>query len=58
VQLIEPFGATPRVTQLPLNQLNQGQWQTTIGKSGGVLAITPLTPFVDSPANYWLKIEQ
>ncbi len=58
VQLIEPLGATPRVTQLPLTQLNQGQWQTTIGNSGGVLAITPLTPFVDSPANYWLKIEQ
>ncbi|MCZ7670110.1 MAG: hypothetical protein M5U34_24505 [Chloroflexi bacterium] len=46
------------MTRLLLNELNQGQWQTEIGKGGGVLAITPLTPFVDAPAHYWLKISE
>ncbi len=58
VQLIEPDNPTPQVTRLLLNGLNQGQWQTEIGKGGGVLAITPLTPFVDAPAHYWLKISE
>ncbi len=58
VQFIEPEGPNPNVTRLSLNELNQGQWQLEIGKNGGVLAITPLTPYVNSPANYWLKIEQ
>jgi hypothetical protein len=57
VQFIEPLGPTPRVTHLMLNELNQGQWQLNIDKGGGSLAITPLTPYVDTPANYWLKIE-
>lgn len=57
VQFIEPLGPTPQVTRLTLNDLNQGQWQLDIGKKGGVLAITPLTPYIDSPADYWLKIE-
>ena len=57
VQFIEPTGPAPQVTRLILNELNQGQWQVNVGKKGGVLAITPLTPYVDSPADYWLKIE-
>jgi immune inhibitor A len=57
VQFIQPNGPSPQVTRLMLNDLNQGQWQLNVDKGGGVLAITPLTPYVDSPANYWLKIE-
>jgi immune inhibitor A len=57
VQLIED-GPIPTVLRLPLNELNQGQWRLEIGKAGGVLAITPLTPFVDAPANYWLMVEE
>jgi len=57
VQFIEPIGPRPQVTRLLLNDLNQGQWQLNVTKGGGVLAITPLTPYVSSPANYWLKIE-
>ncbi|MBE2222591.1 MAG: immune inhibitor A [Anaerolineae bacterium] len=57
VQFIEPLGPDPQVTRLMLNELNQGQWQLNVGKKGGVLAITPLTPYVDSPADYWLTIE-
>jgi immune inhibitor A len=58
VQFIEPNSPTPKVARLLLNELNQGQWQIDIGKGDGVLAITPLTPFVSAPADYWLKIEQ
>ena len=54
VQFIEP-GDNPRVTRLPLNELNQGQWRLTVGRDGGVIAITPATPFTDDTAVYWLK---
>jgi len=56
VQFIEG-GPNPRVTPLALNQLKQGQWEIEVGKAGGVLAITPLTPFVDDTASYWFQIE-
>jgi hypothetical protein len=51
-------GPQPRVTQLPLNQLNQGQWTIEVGKGGGALAIVPLTPFIDDMATYWLHIDE
>lgn len=57
VQLIEG-GPNPRVTPLPLNELNQGRWTVDVGKGGGVLVITPLTPFVNESATYWLNVEQ
>jgi hypothetical protein len=57
VQLIEG-GPDPRVTPLPLNELNQGQWTVDIGKGGGVLVVTPLTPFINETATYWLSLEQ
>lgn len=57
VQLIED-GPSPRVTPLPLNELNQGQWTVDIGKGGGVLVVSPLTAFVNEAATYWLKVEQ
>jgi len=55
VQLIES-GPAPTVTRLPLNELNQGQWSVEIGKGDATLAIIPLTPFIDQPANYWLTL--
>ncbi len=57
VQLIET-GPDPTVTTLDLNNFNQGQWSRSIGKGGGVLVITPLTPFTTDPATYWLQIEE
>ena len=57
VQLIEA-GPEPRVTSLPLNELNQGQWTVDIGQGGGVLIVTPLTPFINETASYWLSLEQ
>lgn len=56
VQLIEG-GPNPQVTKFALDPQNRGQWQIDIGKGGGVLAITPLTPFVDALASYWLRID-
>ncbi len=56
VQLIET-GPNPTVTPLPLNSANQGQWPLDIGKGGGVLVITPLTPFTTDPASYWLRVQ-
>ena len=46
------------VVSLPLNGLNQGQWTLDLGAEGGVLVISPLTPFVYEPASYWLFVEQ
>lgn len=57
VQLIEG-GPQPRVTTLPLDALNRGRWTIDVGKGGGLLVITPLTPFVDEAATYWLHVEQ
>lgn len=57
IQLIEG-GPTPVVTTLDLNHMNQGRWELNIGKGGGVLAVVPLTPFIDEQATYWLNIEQ
>lgn len=57
VQLIQE-GRNPLVTKLPLDQFNQGQWTIDLGNSNGILAITPLTPFIHTPANYWLSIQQ
>jgi hypothetical protein len=49
-------GLPPQVLPLPLDDLNQGQWLVDIGPNGAVLVITPLTPFMDQPATYWLNI--
>lgn len=46
------------VVSLPLNELNQGQWTLDLEAEGGVLVISPLTPFVYEPASYWLFVEQ
>ncbi len=57
VQLIE-FGPNPQVTRFQLDARNQLVTQLNIGKAGGVLAVTPITSFVDQEAAYWLHIEQ
>jgi hypothetical protein len=49
-------GSTPQVLPLPLDDLNQGQWPVDLSPNGAVLVITPLTPFMDQPATYWLNI--
>ncbi len=57
VQLVS-FGLTPEVYTLPLDKLNQGQWSFELGRNGGTLIITPLTPFASNAARYWLALEQ
>ncbi len=57
VLLIEE-GVEPKVTTLPLDTINQGQWLVEIGKGGGVLVIMPQTPFVNTAATYWLNVTQ
>lgn len=54
---IVQYGERPQVTQLPLNSFNQGQWTVELGPGGGTLVIVPLTPFIDTPANYWIKLQ-
>lgn len=56
VQLIDN-SLLPTVTELPLNDANQGQWRVSLGSRGGVLVVTAQTPFVDSPATYWVSAE-
>ena len=45
------------VVPLELNELNQGQWTVDLGRDGGVLMITPTTPFTDQSTAYWLVVE-
>ena len=54
VQIIQN-GNTPRVTALALDDLNRFQGEVELGADGGVLAIMPLTPFVQEKAHYWFK---
>lgn len=49
-------GQTPEVIPLALDSLNRGRLDVELGPDGGVLVVTPLTPFVESPANYWLSV--
>lgn len=51
-------GNPPRVTSLALDEFNQGQWTVELGPEGAVVAIMPLTPFVEGPSSYWLYVEQ
>lgn len=46
----------PEVITLPLNSLNQGQWEVNLGDNEATLVIIPLTPFTNQPANYWLEV--
>lgn len=56
VQIIE-HGTTPQIVPLPLNHFNQGQWSVSLDSDGGTLVVMPLTPFIETPARYWLKVE-
>jgi immune inhibitor A len=49
-------GPSPVVEKLTLDNLNQGEWELDAGKGGGVLVVMPQTPFIFSPADYWLQI--
>lgn len=57
IQLIQP-GPNPIITPLFLDSRHQGQWTIDLDNSGAVLAIMPQTPFVYTPANYWLFVSQ
>jgi len=57
IQLIQE-GPEPTVTPITLDSFNQGQLELELDKRGGVLVITPLTPFVSETADYWLQITQ
>lgn len=46
------------VVTLPLNGLNQARWTLELGEEGGVLVLSPMTPFVYDAAGYWLFVEQ
>ncbi len=49
-------GRTPEVIPMALDGLNRGRLDVELGPDGGVLVVTPLTPFVESEANYWLSV--
>lgn len=55
VQFIH-LGSALAVEPLPLNDRNQGQWRVKLGRAGGILVITPLTPFTNHPGAYWLDV--
>ena len=46
------------VIPLRLDDLNRIQTQVELGSEGGALIVIPLTPFVITPANYWLSISE
>jgi hypothetical protein len=49
-------GAEPEVIPLTLNKLNQAQFELELGAEGGAIIVMPLTPFVNTPADYWLYV--
>ncbi len=51
-------GNAPEVLHLPLDALNRGRLEVELGAEGGVLIVMPLTPFVESTADYWLSVER
>lgn len=50
-------GGAPEVLPLALDALNRGRMEVDLGSEGGVLIVMPLTPFVESTADYWLSVE-
>ena len=46
------------VLPLHLDDLNRNQTEIELGSEGGALIVVPLTPFVESAANYWLSITE
>ena len=46
------------VIPLRLDDLNRIQTEIELGAEGGALIVVPLTPFVESAANYWLSITE
>ncbi|MFN2190071.1 MAG: hypothetical protein ACK2T3_15000, partial [Candidatus Promineifilaceae bacterium] len=49
-------GEKPEVVHLELDELNQGSWTVELGEEGGVLAVSPMNLFVDTPSAYWLSV--
>jgi hypothetical protein len=46
----------PEVIPVILNELNQAQFDVELGPEGGALIVMPLTPFVETAADYWLYV--
>lgn len=51
-------GSAPKVIPLTLDALNRGSVGVELGPEGGTLIVMPLTPYVDSAADYWLSVEK
>ena len=51
-------GNRGEVLPLRLDDLNRIQTEIELGAEGGALIVVPLTPFVESTANYWLSITE
>ncbi len=51
-------GTAPKVIPLTLDTLNRGSVGVELGPEGGTLIVMPLTPYVDSAADYWLSVEK
>jgi hypothetical protein len=49
-------GIEPEVIPIALNELNQAQFEVELGTEGGALIVIPLTPFVETAADYWLHV--
>ncbi len=57
VRLVQDEGE-PAVAPLVLDELNRGQVEVELGPQGGALIVIPLTPFVETHADYWLSVER
>jgi hypothetical protein len=51
-------GETAEVIPLTLDELNRARMTVELGPEGGVLVVMPLTPFVESTADYWLSVTE
>lgn len=49
-------GAIPEVVPLPVDSGGRGQIAVELGPDGGALVIMPLTPFVETMADYWVRV--
>lgn len=51
-------GQTPEVIPLALDEANRTQATIDLDEAGGALIVMPLTPFGETPAEYWLAISR
>lgn len=51
-------GASPEVIALSPDEFNRAQATIELGPEGGALLVTPLTPFTEEAADYWLSVSR